>query len=172
MTLSIYDILIPTTGQMLGGLSRVLAKGAAFAETRKVAPAVLLGSRLAPDMLPLSGQVQLATDFARRGAARLAGQTAPSEPDTETDFAELIGRVGRTLDYIRGVPEAAFEGAPAREMTVGPAGRQMTFTGTRFLLNFLIPNLAFHCTTAYAILRHNGVEVGKMDFANAAPLSV
>lgn len=158
------DIFVKT----LGNLSALLDKGQASATARKFDPAVLVNGRLAPDMLPLSKQVQIACDTAKRGCARLAGQEAPAFEDNEKTLDELKARIAKTLDYIKSIPSSAFEGAEDREIKI-PAGPDTTlqFTGLEFLQSFAIPNVFFHVTTAYAILRHNGVELGKRDFLGA-----
>ncbi len=126
---------------------------------------MLLGARLFPDMLPFSKQIQLVSDFAARGCARLTGGEAPSTPDTETSFAELKTRLANTAKYVGGFKPAQFEGADGREVTfpVGP-NKTMTLKGQQFLSHFSLPNFYFHATTAHDILRHNGVEIGKRDF--------
>jgi hypothetical protein len=164
MTVSIYAIAAPLLRTQLTALSAVLDKGAAFAEAKKVEPAVLLNSRLAPDMFPLTRQVQIATDMARGGIARLAGLEPPKEDDTETTVAELKARIQRTLDYIDGISPAALEGADKREVTLKMRAGDMTMSGMKYLTWFVIPNVGFHCATAYNILRHNGVDIGKRDF--------
>ncbi len=164
MTVSLYDIAAPLFRGQLSALAAVLDKGAAFAEARKIEPAVLLGARLAPDMFALTRQVQIATDIARGGIARLAGLEPPKEEDGETSFAELKARIQRTLDYIDGVSAAAFEGAERREITLKQRTGDLTMSGIKYLTWFVIPNVGFHCATTYNILRHNGVEVGKRDF--------
>ena len=164
MTLSLYDIAAPLFRVQLSALAAVLDKGAASAEARKIDPAVLLGARLAPDMFPLTRQVQIATDIARGCVARLAGLEPPKEDDTETSFAELKARIQRTIDYIDGVSPAALEGAERREITLKQRTGEITMSGIKYLTWFAIPNVGFHSTTAYNILRHNGVEIGKRDF--------
>jgi hypothetical protein len=164
MTVSVYDVAAPLLRTQLTALSAVLDKGAAFAEAKKVEPAVLLNSRLAPDMFALSRQVQIATDMARGGIARLAGLEPPKEEDTETTVAELKARIQRTIDYIDGISPAALEGAEKREVTLKMRAGDMTMSGIKYLTWFVIPNVGFHCATAYNILRHNGVDIGKRDF--------
>ena len=167
MAISIYDASVPTLIRGLGNLSAVLGKGAAFAEARKIEPAVLIGARLAPDMHPLSRQVQIASDSAKGGPARLAGAEVPSFPDTETTFAELQARIVKTIDFLQTLKPESFEGAEARTITLPNPSGEMKFSGQEFLFGFVLPNFFFHTTTAYAILRHNGVEIGKMDFLGA-----
>jgi hypothetical protein len=148
----------------LKALDAILGKAVADAEARKIDPAVFLQSRLAPDMFPLVRQVQLASDFAKGGAARIAGLTPPSFADTETTFPELSGRIGKTLDFLGSLDRAAFEGADTREVTITIRGEARHFVGQAYLLHSAIPHFFFHATTAYDILRHNGVQLGKADF--------
>jgi uncharacterized protein len=164
MPLSMYQASVPIFTHMLGVLSKVLDKGAAYAEARKIEPSVLINARLAPDMLPLSSQVQIAGDMAMRGAARLAGVEFPSNPDTETTFPELQERVKRTLRFLDGLSAKQIDGSEDKSITLQMRDGDMTFTGRDYLLNFVLANLHFHITTAYLILRHNGVELGKRDF--------
>ena len=164
MTLSMYQASVPVFVHMLGNLSKILAKGAAFAEARKIEPSVLINDRLAPDMFPLSKQVQIATDIALRGSARLAGVDFTNMPDTETTFPELQARLSKTLAFVKSLTASQIDGSEAKPITIKVGPNDMTFTGQDYLLNFVLPNLYFHVTAAYLILRHNGVEVGKMDF--------
>jgi uncharacterized protein len=167
MSLSMYDACVPVLVRGLTNLSAILEKGAASGEARKIDPAVLIGSRLAPDMHPLSRQVQIASDSAKGAAARLSGTESPSWPDTETTFPELQARIKKTIDYLQAFKPEQFEGAEARTITLPSPGGEMKFTGKDFLFGFALPNTFFHLTTAYAILRHNGVAIGKMDFLGA-----
>lgn len=164
MSLSMYQASVPVFVQMLTALSQVLAKAQVHAEAKKIDPAVLIAARLAPDMLPLGRQVQIACDFAKGTAARLAGAEAPSWPDAEKTFAELSDRIKRTLDFVQSFKAAQIDGSEARDVTVTMAGKTVTFEGQPYLVRFALPNFFFHVTTAYAILRHNGVELGKRDF--------
>ena len=148
----------------LGNLSAVLEKSLAHATQRKIDPAVLLGARLAPDMLPLTRQVQIACDQAKNSVARLAGQEPPRFADNETTFEQLHARIARTLDYLKSVPVSALEGSEAREVKVPQGERTLEFKGLPYVQHTALPNVFFHVTTAYAILRHNGVELGKGDF--------
>jgi len=156
MTLSMFQAAVPPSLQMMGALSGVLAKAAAHCEARKIEPAVLLGSRLYPDMFALARQIQVAADFAKGGCARLADVPAPKFEDSETTFAELQARLDRTAEFIRTLAPAQIDGSEAREIVIN-------------LLHFVLPNLYFHATAAYAILRHNGVEIGKRDFMGSVP---
>jgi hypothetical protein len=164
MTISMYQISAPVFTKMLGALSNVLDKGAAFAVAKKVDPAVLMASRLAPDMFPLTRQVQIAADFAKGPMARLAGLEVPKWEDNETTMEALKARVAKTIDYVKTFKPAQIDGSEAREITLTIGGQPMTMTGQEYLLHNALPNFYFHVTTAYTILRHNGVEVGKRDF--------
>jgi uncharacterized protein len=164
MTLSMYEACVPVYSRALKALAAILTKAEAHAEARKIDPSVFLTARLAPDMYPLTKQVQVVSDGAKGTAARLTGLEVPSFPDTETSFAELQARIKKTLDFIESVPSAAFDGAETRQVTLSSPRGSLSFTGKDFLLNFGLPNLYFHVTTAYNILRHNGVELGKGDF--------
>jgi hypothetical protein len=164
MKISMHALSVDVFCHALGSLSAFLEKGQAHATQRKFEPAVLLGSRLAPDMFTLTRQVQLACDLAKNSVARLTGQEPPRFPDTEASFEELHARIARTIDYIKGVPASALEGAETRDIKVPTRDRTLEFKGLEFLQHWAIPNVLFHVTTAYAILRHNGVELGKRDF--------
>jgi|SRR5882757_2882391 len=164
MTLSMYQASVPVFARALNNLSAILDKAAASAEARKIDPAVLINDRLSPDMLPLSRQVQIAADTAVRGAARLAAVEIPSMPDTETSFAELRERLARAIAFVESVPADKIDGGEERTVTLPMRDGEVNFTGQSFLLSFVLPNIFFHVTAAYAILRHNGVELGKMDY--------
>jgi hypothetical protein len=164
MSLTPHDVSVPVFTRTLKALDAILAKAEAHAEARKIDPAVFLGARLAPDMFPLTRQVQIACDFAKGGSARLAGADVPSWPDEEKTFAELRARIARTLDFIATLAPATFEGADTREITVMMRGEARKFDGRTYLLHNVLPNFFFHAATAYDILRHNGVEIGKRDF--------
>jgi len=167
MSLSMYDASVPVLTRMLGNLSAILDKAAASAEARKIDPSILTGARLAPDMFALARQVQVASDGAKGGAARLAGVEIPSYEDTETTFAELKARIAKTVAFLNGLDAKKFEGAETRPITMKMRDTEVTFPGQVFLLNFVLPNFYFHLTTAYAILRQNGVDIGKRDFLGA-----
>ncbi len=162
--MSMYGASVPLFKTLLTSLSAVLDKGAAYAEAKKFDPAVLLAARLAPDMFPLSRQVQIATDTAKGCLARLAGEEIPVYPDVETSFAELTARIAKTLAYVGGFTPAQIDPSDAKEIVLKLRAGDVTFTGQRYLVGNVIPNFVFHCTTAYDILRHNGVEIGKRDF--------
>ncbi len=164
MTLSIYDASVPVFTQMLTGLSRILDKAAAFAEARKIDPAVMLAIRLYPDMFPLSRQIQSSTDHAKGASARLAGVEVPKFPDAETTFPEMKARLEKTLAFIGGLDRKAFDGAEDRDIVLINGGRERVMKGQAYLLTSGLPNFYFHVTTAYAILRHIGLEIGKGDF--------
>ena len=148
----------------LANLSHLLEKGHAHAVARKFDPAVLIAARLAPDMFPLPRQIQIACDVAKFGVARLAGVEAPKFEDKEQTIEELRARIARTIDFIKGVPASALEGSEDRTIKVPGRDRTLEFKGLDYLSRFVIPNVFFHVTIAYAILRHNGVDVGKNDF--------
>ncbi len=166
--MSLYDAAVPAYLQILASLSGLLTKAEAHCTAKKIAPEVLLGSRLYPDMLPLSKQIQLASDFATRGCARLTQSEVPSTPDTEKTFEELRARLARTIDYVKSFKPAQFEGAETRDVTfpMGP-DKTMTMKGQQFLSNFSLPQFYFHAAIAHGLLRHNGVEIGKRDFMGA-----
>ncbi len=164
MKISMHAMSVDVFARMLGNLSALLEKGAAYAQQRKFEPAVLLASRLAPDMFPLTRQVQVACDLAKNSVARLAGQEPPRFPDTEASFEELHARIARTVDYLKSIPASALEGAETRDIKVPSRGETLEFRGLEFLEHWAIPNVFFHVTMSYAILRHNGVELGKRDF--------
>jgi uncharacterized protein len=164
MTISMYQASVPSLIRALDNLAAILEKGAAHAEARKVDPVVLINSRLYPDMFPLGRQVQIASDIARRGAARLAGTEAPKLEDNETTFPELIARLRNTVAYLETLVSEHIDGSEEKSITL-PVGKEtMTFEGLPYLLTFVLPNVYFHVTTAYNILRHCGVELGKKDY--------
>jgi len=164
MKASMYTLSADVYTNILGNLSWLLEKGATHAANRKFDPSILLNARLAPDMLPLTRQVQLACDQAKNSLARLAAQQPPRFEDTETSFEELRARIARTIDFIRSVPASALEGSETRDIKVPAGDHTFEFKGLEYLQRFALPNVFFHVTTAYNILRHNGVELGKQDF--------
>ena len=165
MTISLYAASVPVFQQMLGGLSGVLRKAETHAAERKIDPNALLQARLYPDMFPLLRQVQVAADFAKSVSARLAGVDVPSMEDNEQSFADLQARIAKTLAFIGGLPAADIEGAGERRIvTQAGTPKEKVFTGQSYLLNYGLPHFFFHTSTAYGILRHNGVEVGKKDY--------
>ena len=164
MTISMYQALIPVSIRTLNNLINILEKGAAYAETKKIDPNVLINSRLSPDMLPLSKQVQIASDIVNRGAARLAGVEAPKFEDNETTFGQLIDRIHKTISQLNTFKPEQIDGSEEKEITLQMRDNTASFQGMPYLLYFVLPNLYFHVTTAYDILRHCGVELGKQDF--------
>lgn len=164
MAISTYQASIPVFVHVLTNLAAILEKGEAHAKARGFDPAVLVNARLAPDMFPLSRQVQIATDIVKGFAARATGREPPSWPDTESTFPELVARVRKAIGFVGQVDAEALEGAETRSVTLKVRGETTTFAGLDYLQKFVLPNLYFHATTAYAILRHNGVELGKRDF--------
>jgi len=168
MTITLHQASVPVFVQGLKGLRGVLAKAAAHVETRKLDPDSLLKARLFPDMFPLLRQVQIATDFAKGCTARLAGQEVPAWDDVETSFEDLIARVDRAIAYVEGLDPAGFEGAEDRDITLTRRGETSVVKGLAYLQAQAQPNFFFHLTTAYAILRKNGVEIGKRDYLGAA----
>ena len=164
MSLSLYDASVPVFTRALGVLSTLLTKAEAHAAETGIAVTDLLEARLAPNMFHLTRQIQAACDAAKFGAARPAGVTPPSHPDTETTFAELQARIKAVLDFINGIGEAAFEGAETRPVTLKTSGGELPFTGQDYLLAFAIPNFFFHVVTAYDILRHKGLALEKKDY--------
>lgn len=164
MAISLYDASVPVFVRGLDQLTHVLGKGLAHAQAQGLDPATLVQARLAPDMLPLAGQVQRASDASKLAAARLGGLTAPSFPDTESTYDELLARVARTRDFLAGVDRAAIDGQESREVRLKVGDGEIVFDAQRYLLQFAIPNFFFHVTTAYDVLRHVGVPVGKRDY--------
>jgi hypothetical protein len=165
MTLSMHSASVPLFHQMLLALRGLLDKAEAHAMARKFDPAVLLQSRLAPDMFPLLRQVQIAADFAKGVSARLANVPVPSHPDDEQTFDDLRARIDSTVEFIGGLDAASFEGSDSREIVLRPGTpNERRFDGQRYLVSYGLPQFFFHLTTAYALMRHNGVEIGKRDF--------
>ncbi|HEY8128268.1 MAG TPA: DUF1993 domain-containing protein [Hyphomicrobium sp.] len=164
MAVSMYDIAIPTFQKQLAALEAILDKAADHAAAKKIDITVLLGSRLYPDMFNLTRQVQLATDFAKAAPARLAGIEVPSFPDTETTLPELKARIAKIQGLLAAYKPEQLEGSDIRELTLKVGGAELTLSGRDYLLHVAFPNFYFHCATAYGILRHNGLEIGKRDF--------
>ena len=164
MTIEVYDQVVPVMQRMLTNLSSIIQKAESYAQTRKIDPDALLKARLSPDMFTLTRQVQLATDFAKGAVARLSGTEVPKWEDTEQTFAELQARIQRCLDYLGGCRRESFAGAETRAIEIKVPTRSLSFKGKDYLLHFALPNFYFHVTMAYAILRHNGLEIGKGDF--------
>ncbi|WP_342247005.1 DUF1993 domain-containing protein [Pseudomonas sp. OTU5201] len=164
MSLSMYEASIPVLARMLGNLSNILKKAEANALARGIDPKVFIESRLAPDMYALARQVQIASDMAKGCAARLANVEVPSWADSETTFEELQARIAKTQAFIEGIDAAQLEGSESRTVVLKMRSGEISFSGRDYLLGFALPNFYFHITTTYAILRHNGVDVGKMDY--------
>lgn len=159
---------IPVFRQMLGGLDAILAKAEAHAEQKHIEPPALLQARLFPDMFPLARQVQIACDFARGVSARLAATEPPKYADAEQTFGELRALIASTLAYIESLEPARFEGAAQREIVIrAGTPKERRFSGQAYLLSYGLPQFFFHVTTAYALLRHNGIEIGKRDYMGA-----
>ncbi len=167
MPLSMYQACIPVLVRGLGVLSTLLDKGATYAGEHGTNPASLIGARLAPDMLTLSGQVQRASDTAKFAAERLTGAPSPKFPDDEASFEELRARIANTVAYLETVKPEQFEGSETREVTLRAGTATHVFAGDAYLLSFALPNFFFHVTTAYDILRHSGVPIGKRDYLGA-----
>ena len=159
-----YAQSVPFLLRNLGAMTKILKKAEAFCETRKLDKSVVLGMRTYPDMLALTTQIQIMCDQAKGCAARLSGTEIPSYADEEKTFEELYARINKTVDFIKSIDVKKFEGAATRAIKLKVGGNDLAFTGQQYLLHFVLPNLFFHITAAYAILRHNGVDVGKRDF--------
>jgi hypothetical protein len=159
-----YSLSAPVFVRTLRNLEGVLDKGAAYATARKIDPTVLVNARLFPDMFPLAAQVRIAGDFAKGAVARLTGNEPPKYDDTETTFDDLKARIAKTIAYVETFRPEQFEGAESRQVTMKMRGEDKHFDGVTYLANIVLPNFYFHATTAYDILRHNGVELGKRDF--------
>jgi hypothetical protein len=164
MPLSMYQASIPVFISKLNNLSGILKKVEAHAAARKIEPEVFINARLAADMFPLSRQIQIATDGVKGCAARLAGVEVPSYPDTEKTFAELQARIAKTIEFLKTFGANKIDGSEERKVTLKLRGQDTSFLGQPYLLNFVLPNFYFHISMAYAILRHNGVEIGKPDY--------
>ena len=164
MSVSMYEVSIPIFTLSLNNLTAILDKASAHAEAKKVGPNVLPATRLIADMLPLSAQIQIACDTAKGAAARLAGVEAPKHEDTEATIADLRARVDKTLAFIKSIKPEQLANAETREIVLQFPQTTLKFTGLNYLTNFVLPNFFFHMTMAYALLRKNGVELGKRDF--------
>ncbi len=168
MSISMYKASAPVFLRMLGNLDQFLAKAEENAKQRGFDANLLVTQRLAPDMRPLSAQIQLASDSAKGAMARLSGGTPPAMADTEATVAELRARIAKTIDYVKSVPAEAVDGSEEKDVVLKTPGGDIPFKGLGFLTGFALPNFLFHVTTAYAILRHSGVPLGKMDFLGRA----
>jgi hypothetical protein len=169
MTISMYQASIPAFIRSLANLADILQKGADHCEAKKIDPAVLVNARLFPDMFPLAKQVQIASDAAKGGAARLAQVQPPAFEDNETTFAQLIERARKTIAYLETLKAEQIDGSEDRTVSWQTRTATKTMQGQPYLLNHLLPNIFFHVTTTYNILRHNGVEIGKQDFLGKPP---
>lgn len=164
MNLSMYQASVPVFQKMLKNLKAILQKGEAYAAAKQMDPATLLSGRLHPEMFPLTRQVQIAADAAKLGCARLSGIDAPKFEDNETTFAQLVERIDKTLTYLATLKPEDLDGREDRDISFAAGPRSIQFKGIGYLVNWALPNFYFHVTTAYAILRHLGVDVGKMDY--------
>jgi len=164
MRVLMHALSVEVFSHTLGNLALILEKAGANAAQRKFDTGVLLGARLAPDMLPLTRQVQIASDIAKNSVARLAGQEPPRFEDNESSIEQLRARIARTIAFLKSVPASALEGSETRTVKVPLEERTLEFTGVDFLQRWAIPNVFFHVVTAYDILRHNGVDLGKRDY--------
>lgn len=169
MSLSMYQVSVPVFTRSLNNLSSILKKAEAHADTKKIDPAVLVNARLYPDMFPLTRQIQLASDAAKGCAARLAGQEPPSFSDDEQTLPELRARLDKTAAFLQTLKATQVDGSEDRAIELKMRDRTLHLKGQDYLLGFSLPNFFFHITTAYAILRHNGVEIGKKDFLGPNP---
>ena len=164
MSIGMHQLAVSPVVRALENLRHILSKGAAHCESRKIDPAALIGFRLFPDMRPLTFQVQVACDMAKGCVSRLAGVEAPKFDDNEQTFSDLESRIERTLAFVRGVTASQMDGTEEKAVVLKTPRGDMNFQGLSYVQGFVLPNVYFHCTTAYNILRHNGVEIGKMDF--------
>src|SRR5690606_21501659 len=168
MKISMHNACVGVYTRLLTNLGNILDKAEKWTSDRRIEPDAILHARLAPDMFHFTRQIQIATDMAKGTAARLAGQEVPRYEDNETSFADLRARVAKTVAYLQSLPPAAFDGAEERAITlhVGPPGnrRELNFTGIEYLHGFGTPNVYFHYSMVYALLRHNGMELGKPDY--------
>jgi hypothetical protein len=167
MSLSMSRASVPMITQMLNALSGLIDKAAAHCAAKGIAPEELIGARLAPNMFPFARQVQIASDHAKGITARLSGRENPQFEDTESTFEELKARIAKTLAFVKSVPASAIDGSETREIALTLGGKPHRMTGEAYLMHFALPNFFFHVTTAYDILRHNGVPLGKRHFIGA-----
>ncbi|MDQ0022965.1 hypothetical protein J2X90_000751 [Variovorax paradoxus] len=164
MALSLYDISVPVFSRGLGQLTHVLEKSLAHAKANDIDPETLVDARLAPDMITLAGQIQRASDASKLGVARISGVTAPSFPDEEKTYDELLARIAKTQAFLSTVDRTLIDGQEERQVTIKARESEAHFTAQRYLLQFALPNFFFHVTTAYDVLRHKGMPIGKMDY--------
>lgn len=169
MSISMYQASVPICIHMLKNLSAILKKAATYADAKKIDSAVLAGSRLYPDMFPLTRQVQIACDMSKGCGARLSGTEAPKFPDNETTIPELIHRIDKTVAFLKKLRPRQIDGTEQKTITLQFPQMTLEYPGMQYLLGFVLPNLYFHVTTAYNILRHNGLDIGKRDFLGGAP---
>ena len=169
MSITMYEIAVPSFTKHLEALDAILDKAAAYAEAKKIDPETLLTARLYPDMYTFRKQVQSACDFAKLSVARLAGITPPVHDDSEKTFDDLKGRIAETLAVLAEAKPEVMESAADREIAIKAGPRELKFTGREYLLHFALPNFYFHCATAYGIMRHNGLDIGKRDFMKRLP---
>jgi uncharacterized protein len=167
MTLSMYESSVPVLKHVLTSLAAILRKAADHAASRKIDPGVFVSARLYPDMFPLAKQIQIATDQAKGCTARLAGVDIPKFEDNETSFDELQARIARTVEFLDSITPGQLDGSEERDIELQTRDKILAFKGKDYLLNWVYPNFYFHVTTAYNILRHNGIEIGKKDFLGA-----
>ncbi|WP_280155256.1 DUF1993 domain-containing protein [Piscinibacter sp. XHJ-5] len=164
MSISMHSASVPLFVRMLGNLQKWLDKAEAHASAKKFDAGVLLTARLAPDMLPLTSQIQIACDGPKLAIARLAGVDAPKFEDNETTFDQLRERIRKTIDYVQSVPPAQVDGTEDKDIAIPRRDGTLTMKGEPYLREYVLPNFFFHVTTAYALLRHNGVDLGKKDY--------
>jgi hypothetical protein len=167
MTFSMYSASVPVFKQILNSLAAIIDKAEAHAAAKKIEPAALLQARLFPDMFPFARQIQIAADFAKGAAARLAGAEVPKYEDDEQSFADLKERIAKTVAFIDSLPQDGIEASAQRDITTGSGDKAKQWKGQVYLMHYALPHFFFHSTTAYDILRHNGVEVGKKDFVGS-----
>jgi hypothetical protein len=163
-SISMYVTSVPPIVRSLSNLRSILEKAAAYVEAKKIDPSVLINARLYPDMFPLSRQVQIATDVAKGAVSRLAGLESPRYEDNESSFTELLARVNKTIALLESFKPEQINGTEDKSINLPMHDKTVTFKGLPYLLDFVLPNVYFHVTTVYAILRHNGLEIGKKDF--------
>jgi hypothetical protein len=167
VSIDVYDQTIAAMSRALLNLDAIFSKTEAYAEERKIDPAVLVQARLFPDMLPFVAQIRIATDTAKGAAARLSGKDLPSWPDDEADFQQVHARIRKALDFLSGFKRDQFEGSEDKKIELKLGKEHVKFSGREYVLGFVLPNFYFHVTMAYAILRHSGVPLGKRDFLGA-----
>lgn len=164
MTITLHEALVPAAIRTLQSLSAILGKGAAHCEARQIDPAVFLSARIFPDMFPLTKQVQIATDMVKGGAARLAGIEIPKYDDNEASFADLQARIARTVAFLQSIPPEQINGREDATIVLKLPSRELSFEGLAYVNHFVLPNLYFHASMTYALLRQAGVDIGKRDF--------